>query len=96
MGVSKFLVLLKSGVDNSVTFRGKRAVSISANDNLRELGLKSLKRVRNGRVYIGGNANLCYADTIKWDAIVDQQTATYDILDNKDPEECSKLSVLND
>jgi len=36
---------------------------------LQSLGLDSLTSVPHGRIYIGRNSRLCYADTVNWERI---------------------------
>ncbi|VDK73786.1 unnamed protein product [Litomosoides sigmodontis] len=41
------------------------ALLITSNHNLKELGLRSLKRIKNGLVYIGKNEQLCFVNSVK-------------------------------
>jgi len=36
---------------------------------LQSLGLQSLRSIPNGRIFIGFNSRLCYADTVNWEMI---------------------------
>ena len=36
---------------------------------LQSLGLQSLRSVPHGRIFIGFNSRLCYADTVNWEMI---------------------------
>lgn len=36
---------------------------------LQSLGLRSLRSVPHGRIFIGFNSHLCYADTVNWETI---------------------------
>uniref|UniRef100_A0A0K0DEY3 receptor protein-tyrosine kinase n=1 Tax=Angiostrongylus cantonensis TaxID=6313 RepID=A0A0K0DEY3_ANGCA len=48
----------------------KFALAINKNDNLEQLGLRKLKKIKAGSVIITENHGLCYAQTIKWDKII--------------------------
>ncbi|VDO79731.1 unnamed protein product [Heligmosomoides polygyrus] len=45
-------------------------MAINKNDNLEQLGLRKLKKIKAGSVIITENHGLCYAQTIKWDKII--------------------------
>jgi len=40
---------------------------------LQSLGLQSLRSVPRGRIFIGFNSRLCYADTVNWEMITGRQ-----------------------
>lgn len=75
-------------------FRDYYALLISSNWNLRELGLRSLKKINNGRIYIGANHALCYVYTMeKYFAKIVQTNITnssppYKIHENRKPQLC--------
>ncbi|VDM79481.1 unnamed protein product [Strongylus vulgaris] len=46
------------------------ALAINKNDNLEQLGLRNLKKIKAGSVIITENHGLCYAQTIKWNKII--------------------------
>ncbi|EYC21277.1 hypothetical protein Y032_0020g93 [Ancylostoma ceylanicum] len=48
----------------------KFALAINKNDNLEQLGLRKLKKIKAGSVIITENHGLCYAQTIKWEKII--------------------------
>ncbi|XGW21755.1 hypothetical protein V3C99_004597 [Haemonchus contortus] len=48
----------------------KFALAINKNDNLEQLGLRKLKKIKAGSVIITENHGLCYAQTIKWNKII--------------------------
>ncbi|KHJ92930.1 receptor L domain protein [Oesophagostomum dentatum] len=48
----------------------KFALAINKNDNLEQLGLRRLKKIKAGSVIITENHGLCYAQTIKWENII--------------------------
>lgn len=52
-----------------ISLNGINALEISDNEDLAEIGLKSLRFVGNGNVRIRKNKNLCFADTIDWSVI---------------------------
>jgi len=37
--------------------------------NLQSLGLQSLRSIPHGRIFIGRNSRLCYAETVNWTMI---------------------------
>ncbi|XP_060925022.1 receptor tyrosine-protein kinase erbB-3a [Limanda limanda] len=43
---------------------------------LTSLGLRSLRKIENGDVYITGNKKLCYPDTINWTSILSSSSST--------------------
>uniref|UniRef100_A0A183UU85 receptor protein-tyrosine kinase n=1 Tax=Toxocara canis TaxID=6265 RepID=A0A183UU85_TOXCA len=53
----------------------KCALLVSNNHNMHELALRSLKKISNGRVYIGSNKKLCYLSTMQayWSEIVNME-----------------------
>lgn len=70
----------------------QHALSITSNRNLLELGLRSLKRIRNGRVYIGNNEKLCYVDSLKeyWKEIMQTNNTSNLIAIIKNNQFCGK------
>ena len=42
---------------------------------LQSLGLQSLRSVPHGRIFIGFNEHLCYADTVNWEMITGRSGA---------------------
>jgi len=36
---------------------------------LQSLGLQSLRSIPHGRIFMGFNSRLCYADTVNWEMI---------------------------
>ena len=72
--------LLSAGIfPNLSIIRGKilkesTALEISGNENIVEIGLKSLKVVYSGNVRIRNNKNLCFADTVDWSVIAVNST----------------------
>uniref|UniRef100_A0A3P8UVQ1 Receptor protein-tyrosine kinase n=1 Tax=Cynoglossus semilaevis TaxID=244447 RepID=A0A3P8UVQ1_CYNSE len=58
------------------------------------LGLRSLKRINDGGIYITENKNLCYSDTINWTRIVSgssrqqRRQKLIEIKENQQKEEC--------
>ncbi|XP_041836409.1 receptor tyrosine-protein kinase erbB-3a isoform X2 [Melanotaenia boesemani] len=63
--------------------------------SLTSLGLKSLQRINDGGVYITGNKNLCYYQTVNWTRILNSNSRQQrrqkhiDIKDNRLPTVCS-------
>ncbi|XP_017271404.1 receptor tyrosine-protein kinase erbB-3a isoform X2 [Kryptolebias marmoratus] len=70
--------------------------------SLTSLGLRSLQRINNGRVYISGNKKLCYQDTVNWTRILNRsvrlqkRTKQIDIKGNRPQEECEKDNFVCD
>ncbi|KAM4587898.1 receptor tyrosine-protein kinase erbB-3a [Odontesthes bonariensis] len=61
--------------------------------SLTSLGLRSLRTINDGRVYITGNRNLCYYETVNWTRILNyrlQKRLNTDIRDNRLSAECAK------
>ncbi|KAM3721097.1 Receptor tyrosine-protein kinase [Dirofilaria immitis] len=77
----------------------QHALLVSSNYRLQELGLRSLKRIKNGRVYIGNNHQLCYMDTLEnyWKEIM-QTNVTNDvkIVKNNDKKVCNRSKKICD
>ena len=68
--------------------------------SLTSLGLRSLRRINDGRVYITGNTNLCYYETVNWTRILNfrlQKRVNIDIRNNRLSDECgeSHLTIFN-
>lgn len=64
------------------------------------LGLRSLKRINDGGIYITENKNLCYSDTINWTRIVSgssrqqRRQKLIEIKENQQKEECGEWGLL--
>ncbi len=59
--------------------------------SLTSLGLRSLREISDGSVYITQNKNLCYHHTVNWTQIVTSNRDN-DIKENKPQIKCGKLS----
>ncbi|XP_053570531.1 epidermal growth factor receptor [Bombina bombina] len=57
-------------------------------DYLKSLGLRSLKELSDGNVYIKGNNSLCFADTLNWKNLF-RENQEVKIKNLKSPEECA-------
>lgn len=57
------------------------------NENVTSLGLRSLREVSAGRVYITENRRLCYLHTVQW-AALSRRRADLDIKNNKPRSKC--------
>ncbi|KAF7711579.1 receptor tyrosine-protein kinase erbB-3a [Silurus meridionalis] len=59
---------------------------------LKSLGLRSLKRINDGGIYIADNSNLCYQETVNWTGLfglrAQRQQKTLDIRDNQSQDKC--------
>ncbi|VBB28142.1 unnamed protein product [Acanthocheilonema viteae] len=84
-------------LDSLTTIEGRQlnierfALTIISNQNLKELGLRSLKSIKNGRVYIGRNEKLCYLSSINeyWKEIMDTDNISSWIISYKNGEQCT-------
>uniref|UniRef100_A0A8R1Y3H9 receptor protein-tyrosine kinase n=1 Tax=Onchocerca volvulus TaxID=6282 RepID=A0A8R1Y3H9_ONCVO len=75
------------------------ALLVTSNHNLKQLGLRSLKKIKNGRVYIGNNPKLCYLDTINdyWKEIMQGNVTTdLKIISNQLPNVCENVGKICD
>ncbi|VDN83972.1 unnamed protein product [Brugia pahangi] len=87
-----------SFLGNLSTIEGRKlsnqryALLITSNQNLFELGLRSLREIRNGYVYIGRNEKLCYVDSLKehWKKILQTNDTSRLILTDKNDVYCTK------
>uniref|UniRef100_A0A1I8EAZ3 receptor protein-tyrosine kinase n=1 Tax=Wuchereria bancrofti TaxID=6293 RepID=A0A1I8EAZ3_WUCBA len=85
-----------SFLGNLTTIEGRKlsnqryALLITSNQNLFELGLRSLREIRNGRIYIGRNEKLCYVDSLKeyWKKIMQTNDTSRLILADKNSIYC--------
>lgn len=63
---------------------------------LKSLGLRSLKRIGDGSVYITGNTQLCYHHTVNWTRLFGNRPTrrqkNLDIKDNYPEEDCSECT----
>lgn len=62
------------------------------NDNVTSLGLRSLREVSAGRVYITENRRLCYLHTVQW-AALSRRRADLDIRNNKPRGKCRECGA---
>ena len=63
--------------------------------SLRSLNLRSLKRIRSGKVYILENKDLCFAEKITWkNLIMGQDSKTLLLENNLSDDECKKLGQV--
>ncbi|VDP13893.1 unnamed protein product [Onchocerca flexuosa] len=75
------------------------ALLVTSNHNLKELGLRSLKKIKNGRVYVGNNPKLCYLDTMKdyWKEIMQRDVTTdLKIINNQLQDVCEFIGKICD
>ena len=54
------------------------------------LGLKSLTQVKNGHILIAHNPDLCYAEGMRWDSMIEHGSQEVLIIGNADPQSCCK------
>lgn len=66
------------------------ALVIYENQDLEEIGLKSLLTIERGSVYIWKNTVLCYLDTIDWTKVTSVEFSYRNsIMENKDSQQCA-------
>ena len=58
-----------------------------------ELGLVSLRDVRNGHIYIANNSRLCYVSSVNWHNISVSTKQNVLIQYNRNQSECGKLNL---
>lgn len=68
-------------------------------DSLTSLGLRSLRDIGDGSVYISNNTNLCYEQTVTWQRVftgsrVRRRVTLNDIKFNKLQSQCGKMMAL--
>ncbi|KAB5546524.1 hypothetical protein PHYPO_G00073070 [Pangasianodon hypophthalmus] len=83
---------------NLTTIRGRSlhlpfSLLVMKVDSLMALGLRSLREISDGSVYISNNTNLCYQHTVKWQQIftgsqIKRRRTLNDIKFNKLPSQC--------
>lgn len=67
--------------------------------SLTSLGLRSLRKINDGGVYITGNKRLCYHDTVNWTRLFSSSSRqqrrhkNIDIKDNRPRDECGEWRV---
>lgn len=65
--------------------------------SLTSLGLRSLRNINDGGVYITGNKRLCYHDTVNWTRLFSsssrqqRRNKNIDMKDNRPRNECGEL-----
>ncbi|CAM9947244.1 unnamed protein product [Bubo scandiacus] len=86
---------------NLVTIGGRSlynrgfSLLIMKNENVTSLGLRSLREVSAGRVYITENRRLCYLHTVQWGAL-SRRRADLDIRNNKPRSKCQQEGKVCD
>ncbi|KAL3978166.1 FERM domain-containing protein 1 [Sarotherodon galilaeus] len=84
---------------NLQTIRGRKryksyALLVVKINSLTSLGLRSLQNINNGAVYIKGNKNLCYHDTVNWTRLLGSRPQKHSkllaITNNQKKDECVK------
>uniref|UniRef100_I3KS89 Receptor protein-tyrosine kinase n=1 Tax=Oreochromis niloticus TaxID=8128 RepID=I3KS89_ORENI len=83
---------------NLQTIRGRKlynyALLVVKINSLTSLGLRSLQNINDGAVYIKGNKNLCYHDTVNWTRLLgsrpQKRSKLLDVTDNQKKDECVK------
>uniref|UniRef100_A0A8C3PKX5 Receptor protein-tyrosine kinase n=1 Tax=Calidris pygmaea TaxID=425635 RepID=A0A8C3PKX5_9CHAR len=68
---------------------------IMKNENVTSLGLRSLREVSAGRVYITENRRLCYLHTVQW-ALLSRHRTDLDIRNNKPRSKCQQEGKVCD
>ncbi|XP_063330258.1 receptor tyrosine-protein kinase erbB-3a [Pelmatolapia mariae] len=84
---------------NLQTIQGRKlyksyALMVVKINSLTSLGLRSLQNINDGAVYIKGNKNLCYHDTVNWTRLLgsrpQKRSRLLDVTDNQKKDECVK------
>lgn len=74
-------------------FRGYSLMVVKI-PSLTSLGLRSLRKINDGGVYITGNKRLCYHDTVNWTRLFSSRQQrrhkNIDIKDNRPRDECGE------
>ncbi|XP_074709799.1 receptor tyrosine-protein kinase erbB-3 [Strix uralensis] len=91
---SVFSNLVTIGDGASTSDRGF-SLLIMKNENVTSLGLRSLREVSAGRVYITENRRLCYLHTVQWGAL-SRRRADLDIRNNKPRSKCQQEGKVCD
>lgn len=60
--------------------------------SLTSLGLRSLREISDGNVYISQNANLCYHHTVNWAQLFRGRSVRVNLSNNKPLAECGEES----
>lgn len=78
-----------------LVFRGY-SLMVTRLPSLTSLGLRSLRKINDGGVYITANKRLCYHDTVNWTRLFSSSSRqqrrhkTIDIKDNRPRNECGE------
>uniref|UniRef100_A0A3P8R4G6 receptor protein-tyrosine kinase n=1 Tax=Astatotilapia calliptera TaxID=8154 RepID=A0A3P8R4G6_ASTCA len=84
---------------NLQTIQGRKlyksyALMVVKINSLTSLGLRSLQNINDGAVYIKGNKNLCYHDTVNWTRLLgsrpQKRSKLLDVTDNQKKGECGE------
>lgn len=62
---------------------------------LHSLGLQSLRSIPHGRIFMGFNSHLCYADTVNWEMITGRVNVTRLKLNGQECGRCSRFCDSN-
>uniref|UniRef100_A0A3P9BQH5 Receptor protein-tyrosine kinase n=1 Tax=Maylandia zebra TaxID=106582 RepID=A0A3P9BQH5_9CICH len=87
---------------NLQTIQGRKlysyALMVVKINSLTSLGLRSLQNINDGAVYIKGNKNLCYHDTVNWTRLLgsrpQKRSKLLDVTDNQKKDECGANKCL--
>ncbi|XP_023279412.1 receptor tyrosine-protein kinase erbB-3 isoform X1 [Seriola lalandi dorsalis] len=78
-----------------VSTRRGYSLLVMRSPSLTSLGLRSLRKINDGGVYIKGNKKLCYHDTVNWTRIISSSSSRpqrrpkpIDIKDNQSRDQC--------
>uniref|UniRef100_H3DAT2 Receptor protein-tyrosine kinase n=1 Tax=Tetraodon nigroviridis TaxID=99883 RepID=H3DAT2_TETNG len=84
-----------------LVFRGYSLMVVKT-PSLTSLGLRSLRKINDGGVYITGNKNLCYHDTVNWTLLLGSSSRqqrrhkNIDIKDNRPRSDCVRENFVCD
>jgi len=70
-----------------------RAALLIYRTSLKSLDLDSLQEIRNGRVIVANNVDLCYADTIDWARLMRESNQSF-VRDNRNHADCGNCRFL--
>ncbi|XP_056885353.1 receptor tyrosine-protein kinase erbB-3a isoform X1 [Takifugu flavidus] len=82
-----------------VSSKSSYSLLVVKNPSLTSLGLRSLRKINDGAVYITGNKRLCYHDTVNWTRLFNPDLPSQqkiEIKDNRPRSECVREGLTCD
>ncbi|XP_042199331.1 receptor tyrosine-protein kinase erbB-2 isoform X2 [Callorhinchus milii] len=83
-----------SVVRGRVLYSGAYALLVQNLHNIESLGLRSLKEISNGLVFVHQNPALCYIDSILWSRIFRNPQQEARIIDNQPSDNCTNKGKI--